>query len=204
MFGRNAQPVADHRLVFVQPADELKVETVADRPVYKPGDDSHIRFHVTDKNGEGVRAALGLQIVDEAVFALAEKKPGFAKVFFYLEQEVMKPRYEIHSVGLPEIVEPVSDDKEAQRDVAARALFSATEIVRQNRFDGETGREIPGQNITNTGTGTKHSSRRMPRRSPQSYGMRLQAIQMKMTWRKRSRSWRIPGSRTFAMRGERN
>jgi hypothetical protein len=143
MFGANAQPVADHRLVFVQPADELKVETVADRPVYKPGDDSHIRFHVTDKNGEGVRAALGLQIVDEAVFALAEKKPGFAKVFFYLEQEVMKPRYEIHSVGLPEIVEPVSDDKEAQRDVAARALFSATEIVRQNRFDGEAGREIP-------------------------------------------------------------
>jgi uncharacterized protein YfaS (alpha-2-macroglobulin family) len=143
MFGANAQPVADHRLVFVQPADELNVETVADRPVYKPGDDTHLRFHVTDKNGEGVRAALGLQIVDEAVFALAEKKPGFAKVFFYLEQEVMKPRYEIHSVGLPEIIEPVSDDKEARRDVAARALFSATEIVRQNRFDGETGREIP-------------------------------------------------------------
>lgn len=143
LFGQKAQPVADHRLVFVQPADELKVETVADRPVYKPGDDSHIRFHVTDKNGAGVRAALGLQIVDEAVFALAEKKPGFAKVFFYLEQEVMKPRYEIHSVGLPEVVEPVSGEKEAQRDVAARALFSATEIVRQNRFDSETGREIP-------------------------------------------------------------
>lgn len=143
LFSQNAQPVADHRLVFVQPADELKVETVADRAAYKPGDDSHIRFHVTDKNGEGVCAALGLQIVDEAVFALAEKKPGFAKVFFYLEQEVMKPRYEIHSVGLPEIIEPVSDDKEAQRDIAARALFSATEIVRQNRFDGETGREIP-------------------------------------------------------------
>src|SRR3984885_4205831 len=142
-FGANAQPVADHRLVFVQPADELKVETVADRPVYKPGDDSHIRFHVTDKNGEGVHAALGLQIVDEAVFALAEKKPGFAKVFFYLEQEVMKPRYEIHSVGLPEIVEPIPDDKEGQRDVAAQALFSATEIVRQNGFDGEAGREIP-------------------------------------------------------------
>jgi uncharacterized protein YfaS (alpha-2-macroglobulin family) len=143
LFSQNAQPVADHRLVFVQPADELKVETVADRTAYKPGDDSHIRFHVTDKNGAGVCAALGLQIVDEAVFALAEKKPGFAKVFFYLEQEVMKPRYEIHSVGLPEIIEPVSDDKEAQRDIAARALFSATELVRQNRFDGETGHEIP-------------------------------------------------------------
>jgi hypothetical protein len=61
---------------------------------------------VTNAQGQGVSAALGLQVVDEAVFALAEKQPGFAKVFFYLEQEVMKPRYEIHSIGMPEIVEP--------------------------------------------------------------------------------------------------
>src|SRR5437588_8905292 len=140
MFGANAQPVADHRLVFVQPADELKVETVADRPVYKPGDDSHIRFHVTDKNGEGVRAALGLQIVDEAVFALAEKKPGFAKVFFYLEQEVMKPRYEIHSIGMPEVVESAEKSQVEQRNRAARALFSAPEIVSPNKFEAEVGK----------------------------------------------------------------
>ena len=48
-----------------------------------------------------------MQVVDEAVFALAEKQPGMAKVFFYLEQEAMKPRYEIHSLGMPEIVEQV-------------------------------------------------------------------------------------------------
>ena len=39
LFGRDAQPVGDHRLVFVQPADELKIETTADAPVYKPGDE---------------------------------------------------------------------------------------------------------------------------------------------------------------------
>jgi hypothetical protein len=50
----------------------------------------------------GVSAALGLQVVDEAVFALAEQQPGFAKVFFYLEQEAMKPRYEIHSLSMNE------------------------------------------------------------------------------------------------------
>ncbi len=143
MFSENAQPVADHRLIFVQPADELRVETIADRPVYKPGDDARIRFRVTNSKGQGVRAALGLQIVDEAVFALAEKQPGFAKVFFYLEQEVMKPRYEIHSVGPAEVVEPVEDSKGEQRDRAARALFSATEIVTQNKFETEVGREIP-------------------------------------------------------------
>jgi hypothetical protein len=139
LFGRNAQPVADHRLVFVQPAGELKIEATADRAVYKPGDDARIQFRVTNEHGEGVQAALGLQVVDEAVFALAEKQPGFAKVFFYLEQEVMKPRYEIHSIGMPEVVETAGV---ARRDLAARALFSATEMVNTNRFDREFGRAV--------------------------------------------------------------
>jgi uncharacterized protein YfaS (alpha-2-macroglobulin family) len=143
LFGRDAQPVADHRLIFVQPADELKIETVADAPVYKPGGEARIRFRVTNSHGEGVHAALGLQVVDEAVFALAEKQPGFAKVFFYLEQEVMKPRYEIHSIGMPEIVEPVEKSEVDRRDRAARALFSATEIVSPNNFETEFGKDVP-------------------------------------------------------------
>jgi len=143
LFGRNAQPVGDHRLVFVQPADELKIEAASDAKVYKPGDDARISFRVTNSHGEGVSAAIGLQVVDEAVFALAEKQPGFAKVFFYLEQEVMKPRYEIHSIGMPEIVEPVEDSKLEQRDRAARALFSATEMVGGNKFESEFGRAVP-------------------------------------------------------------
>ena len=113
------------------------------RPVYKPGDEARIRFRVTNARGEGVAAALGLQVVDEAVFALAEKQPGFAKVFFYLEQEAMKPRYEIHSIGLPEIVEPADESQLEQRDRAARALFSATEIVNANKFETEFGRTVP-------------------------------------------------------------
>src|SRR4029077_5953880 len=134
LIGRDAQPVADHRLLFVEPANELKVETTADAAVYKPGDDARIHFRVTDARGEGVRAALGLQVVDEAVFALAEKQPGFAKVFFYLEQEVLKPRYEIRSFGIPEAVEPVEKSAGEQHDRAARALFAATEVVNTNRL----------------------------------------------------------------------
>jgi hypothetical protein len=143
LFGRDARTVGDHRLVFVQPADELKIDTTADSSVYKPGGEALIRFRVTNSHGEGVHAALGLQVVDEAVFALAEKQPGFAKVFFYLEQEVMKPRYEIHSIGMPEIVEPVEESKVQQRDRAARALFSATEMVNTNHYETEYGRSMP-------------------------------------------------------------
>jgi A-macroglobulin TED domain/Alpha-2-macroglobulin family/Carboxypeptidase regulatory-like domain/MG2 domain/A-macroglobulin receptor binding domain/Alpha-2-macroglobulin bait region domain len=143
LFGRDARPVGDHRLIFVQPADELKIETVADAPVYKPGGEARIQFRVTNSRGQGVHAALGLQVVDEAVFALAEKQPGFAKVFFYLELEVMKPRYEIHSIGMPEIVEPVEKSQAERRDRAARALFSATEMVDTNKFETEFGKDVP-------------------------------------------------------------
>jgi A-macroglobulin TED domain/Alpha-2-macroglobulin family/A-macroglobulin receptor binding domain/MG2 domain/Carboxypeptidase regulatory-like domain/Alpha-2-macroglobulin bait region domain len=139
LFGRDAQPVADHRLVFIQPADELKVETTTDSTVYKPGSDATIHFHVTNARGDCVSAALGVQVVDEAVFALAEKQPGFAKVFFYLEQEVMKPRYEIHSLSMPNVVESSGE----QHDLAARALFSATEMTNRTNLDTEFGRVLP-------------------------------------------------------------
>jgi uncharacterized protein YfaS (alpha-2-macroglobulin family) len=143
LFGRDARPVGDHRLVFVQPADELNIEATANASVYKPGSEARVRFRVTNARGQGVSAALGLQVVDEAVFALAEKQPGFAKVFFYLEQEVLKPRYEIHSIGMPEVVAPVEESQVELHDRAARALFSATEMVTANKFETEFGRTVP-------------------------------------------------------------
>ena len=143
LFSRDAQPIADHRLAFVQPADELKIETTADASVYRPGSEARVRFHVTNARGEGVQAALGLQVVDEAVFALAEKKPGFAKVFFYLEQEAMKPRYEIHSLSMDDVVESKDASKSEAQDLAARALFSATEMANPAKLDIEFGRSLP-------------------------------------------------------------
>jgi hypothetical protein len=143
LFGRDAQPIGDHRLVFVQPADELKIETTADSASYRPGSEARIHFHVTNSRGEGVSAALGLQVVDEAVFALAEKQPGFAKVFFYLEQEVMKPRYEIHSLSMSNVVEPVDSFHNDQQNLAARALFSATQMASPTKLDTEFGRSLP-------------------------------------------------------------
>ncbi len=145
LFGQDSRPIGDHRLAFIQPADELKIETSLDSPVYRPGGEARLGFRVTNGRGEGVQAALGLQIVDQAVFALAEKQPGFAKVFFYLEQEVMKPRYEIHSLGLPEVIEEnaATTTESGRRDRAARVLFAATETVRTNKSELEFGRTFP-------------------------------------------------------------
>ena len=99
---------------------------------------------MTNSHGEGVQAALGLQVVDEAVFALAEKQPGFAKVFFYLEQEA-------HEAALRDPLHRHAGYRGAgaaaprleQRDRAARALFAATEMVSTNKFETEVGRTVP-------------------------------------------------------------
>ena len=146
LFGRDAEPVADHRLLFVQPADELRITTAADAAMYKPGGEATIRFHVANSHGEGVSAALGVQIVDEAVFALAEKQPGFAKTFFYLEQEVMKPRFEIHSLSYDQVIAPLPlprGGETPEPDQDAQALFSATEVARPHVLRTEFGRVLP-------------------------------------------------------------
>jgi uncharacterized protein YfaS (alpha-2-macroglobulin family) len=148
LFGRDARAAGDHRLVFVQPADDLKMEAVADAPLYKPGAEANIHFHVTNAKGEGVRAALGVQVVDEAVIALAEKQPGFAKVFFYLEQEAMKPRYEIHSLSMNDMVLPIVNGSAEQQNRAARALFAATEIPSANSTQTDFGRSVPTASFT--------------------------------------------------------
>ena len=142
LFGSNAEAVADHRLVFVQAADDLHIVATADAASYLPGTEAQVHLRVTNSHGEGVAAALGLEVVDEAVFALAEKQPGFAKIFFLLEQELMKPRYEIHSLSAAAIVEP-SAGKSEQQDRDAQVLFSAAETVNPHTMDTNAGRDLP-------------------------------------------------------------
>lgn len=143
LFGPDATPVADHRLLFVHPADELRITATADAAAYRPGSEARVRFRVTNARGEGVQAALGVQVVDEAVFALAEAHPGFAKVFFYLEQEALKPRYEIHGVGAAELVSHNDEPLMAKQNRAAKALFAAAGTVNRHSFRGEAGRTVP-------------------------------------------------------------
>ena len=83
----------------------------------------------------GVQAALGLAIVDESVFALAEQDPGFAKLYFLLESEILTPRYDLHGFSVPDLVTglPTSDPLLRGRGGRCRA-----------RLAGRRGRDRPG------------------------------------------------------------
>ena len=87
--------IRDARVVYVQPRADLKVEVKADRDVYRPGQEGKIRFQVTDASGGPTAAALGVIVVDESVYALQEMQPGLEKVYFTLQEELLKPQAQV-------------------------------------------------------------------------------------------------------------
>jgi len=88
--------VRDTKVVVVEPANELRLRIVTDKDTYRPGETASVRFAVTDRTGNPTVAALGLTVVDESLFALAEMQPGLERLYFALEQELLTPRYEVH------------------------------------------------------------------------------------------------------------
>jgi hypothetical protein len=111
--------VRDTRFCYVHNADDLLIDVKSDQEQYEPGSDGRIIFRVTDENGQPKVAALCVAIVDEAVFAVSELHPGLEKVYFTLEEEIMKPRYEIHEFTAVDIVE-----KKVHEPRAENVMFS--------------------------------------------------------------------------------
>jgi 5-hydroxyisourate hydrolase-like protein (transthyretin family) len=118
--------IRDSRVVYVHPATELRIAVNADRDVYRPGADGVIQFQVTDSAGKATAAALGVLVVDEAVYALQDMQPGLEKVYFTLQQELLKPQAQAvykPAENLDGIIrQPVVG---AQRQQVARALLTA-------------------------------------------------------------------------------
>ena len=84
--------IRDSRVIYVHPRQDLKIDAKADRDVYTPGQSGKIVFTVTDAQGKPTAAALGVIVVDEAVYALQEMQPGLEKVYFTLQEELLKPQ----------------------------------------------------------------------------------------------------------------
>ena len=124
--GRLGTIVRDERLVFVQSADELHVAVTPDKDVYAPGENAKVTFLVTGPNKVPTTAALGIHVVDEAVYALSENQPGLLKAYFELEQAIMQPKYEIHAAhfDLPSIVTEEPEDAEAAKKQEGKAAVA--------------------------------------------------------------------------------
>ncbi len=115
----------DARVLYVQPPSELSVTVSRDKPLYRPGEQALIRFAVADQDGKPRPAALGLIIVDEAVYALQELQPGLEKVYFTLEKELSDPKYQIEFGPADSLASLVKAEKLAgQRQRVAKVLLA--------------------------------------------------------------------------------
>ena len=126
---RDGNIAGDTKVIQVRRADRLVIEAELDKETYKPAEKALINFVVKRADGEAVPAALGLSGVDEAVFALQEMRPGLERVYFAIQEEMLKPRYEIHAhphVALPEILEARPEPK-PEIEEATVILFAAAE-----------------------------------------------------------------------------
>lgn len=123
---RGSDTIRDRRIIYVDPANALRLAYEPNQESYLPGQDATIRIHVKDQNEQPVVAAIGLNIVDESVFALQEMQPGMEKIYFYLEEQLRTPRYEVHGFEPEEIIsQPKPDLPETWRDHAMGLLFAS-------------------------------------------------------------------------------
>jgi len=135
--------VRDTRLVVVDAPNDLAIAVTADadlRPVdtYLPGETATISFQTNEADvgqvsipadGVGVQTALGVAIVDESVFALQRQDPGFAKLYFLLEQELMEPFYQIKGFELPASIPPDEAEIRQAQDGAAKATWAGAPVL---------------------------------------------------------------------------
>jgi alpha-2-macroglobulin-like protein len=131
VIGANGVIVRDQRLIVVDPANDLSIRVAPEAETYAPGEEAKITLRVLDARGRGAAAALGVMVVDEAVFALQEMQPGLEKIYFYLEKEIATPRYEIHGIELDDVVPMPLEDKAGgpRQQEAARVLLASAKGV---------------------------------------------------------------------------
>ena len=115
---RNSDIVRDSRTIFVNHGKDISLEIEPGKDAYLPGEEARITFRTT-KDALPIPAAIGVNIVDESVFALQEREAGFERLYFELEEELLKPRYVIYGITLPELI--YGSDSPADRETRIRA-----------------------------------------------------------------------------------
>jgi hypothetical protein len=120
--------VRDTRIVVVDSPSDLTLNITPDQEEYLPGQTANIDFQIDGGDGVGVQSTLGLAIVDESVFALAEQDPGFAKLYFMLEAELLQPKYDVHGFSVPDMLGVIPQEPDLQtalEGVAKASMASA-------------------------------------------------------------------------------
>ena len=116
----NMDVVRDAVTFNVGSGEDFNVSVSSDNSSYYPRDNVTLQFQ-TALSGQGIPAALGVSIVDEAVYELDSMFQGYEQLIFGLDQEFAVPQYQILSYvyadapALPSETEAVLSELDAGR-----------------------------------------------------------------------------------------
>ncbi len=130
-----AEPLLVHR------DDGLQVSLTADHDSYAPGDEAQVSVQVTDSSGAPRVASVGLNVVDEAVFALGGEPHTSITQAFGLDGNVLPASLSVAGHGPSDLL---STSDPAAREQLARVLFASAPDVHAPSFDYDSlAEELP-------------------------------------------------------------
>ena len=89
----------DSRPIVVMPAKGLEIRPAIRPEPFKPGDEMTAEVQVFGPDGMPAPSALSVSVVDEAVFALNDARPGLEATYFAIQEELLKPRFQLKPAG---------------------------------------------------------------------------------------------------------
>ena len=113
----------DQQLAYVAGKDTLNIKVTTDKSKYRPAGKAKVTLQLTDQAGKAAPGAMGVHVVDEALFALTEFKPGLERKTFFMEQAVIKASKELRFVSSDVMLKAAPNAADQMR---ARILFASS------------------------------------------------------------------------------
>jgi hypothetical protein len=137
----------DTRIALVDEPEAVQVRLATDQAEYRPGQEAQLSLE-TMADGEGVQTAVGLAVVNEAVYGQRSYQPGFARAYFLLDQAL-----QASGVRLPDAAG--ANDEEIGR------LQAAQQLTAQASWASYAGRQysLSAQSIDQANRGAASSTR---------------------------------------------
>ena len=80
------------RVAYVNLPEGLRIRPHVAKDTFRPGEEMPVEFEVVDREGKPVQAALGIAVVDQALFGLVESKLASEKAWLSLAPELINTR----------------------------------------------------------------------------------------------------------------
>lgn len=116
--------VRDARVAVVDALSEISVTVQPAEGTFRPGQAAHLSID-TALEGTATQSALGIAVVDESVYELEDRTPGFAKLYFLLDQSLLELYSRPGGITLPEEEAPPTEGVRSAMDTAARVAWTA-------------------------------------------------------------------------------